>query len=113
MLAIFTLSSIPGNRLPDEKVAFQDKWAHLAAYAVGGGLAVHAGFSPIKAFLVTSLYGATDEMHQRFTPRRSCDIADWIADMLGGLLGTILTAYISKKRFASRYGKADAGDATI
>ena len=36
--------------------------------------------------VLVGLYGATDEFHQRFTPGRSCDVLDWVADVSGAVL---------------------------
>ncbi len=33
-----------------------------------------------------SLYGITDEFHQRFVPGRTCDVFDWAADTTGAAL---------------------------
>jgi VanZ family protein len=38
------------------------------------------------ALLITAAYGAFDEFHQSFTPTRSVDIFDWVADAAGGTL---------------------------
>ena len=38
------------------------------------------------AFQFVALYGAADEIHQRFVPNRSCDVLDWLADTLGASL---------------------------
>ncbi len=58
------------------------------------------GFSVWKAalaaLLVTSLYGALDEFHQWFTPNRSVDVFDWLADTVGG--STALLAAITHRR---------------
>ncbi len=35
------------------------------------------------AVLFVSLFGATDELHQHFTPTRSMDVWDWVTDTLG------------------------------
>ncbi len=37
-----------------------------------------------------SLFGITDEWHQSFTPGRSVEFADWIADTTGALLAVTL-----------------------
>jgi VanZ family protein len=37
----------------------------------------------ILAIGITSLYGASDEFHQFFTPNRSVEIFDWLADTAG------------------------------
>jgi VanZ family protein/UDP-2,3-diacylglucosamine pyrophosphatase LpxH len=33
------------------------------------------------------VFGATDEWHQWFVPGRSCELNDWMADVVGGCLG--------------------------
>jgi VanZ family protein len=42
------------------------------------------------ASLVVSVFGVTDELHQHFTPGRSMDFWDWVADSLGAVLATVL-----------------------
>jgi VanZ family protein len=36
--------------------------------------------------LATSVYGATDELHQLFVPQRSTELSDVVADSLGAAL---------------------------
>ena len=38
----------------------------------------------LLAFVITSVYGASDEFHQLFTPGRDCDVFDWLADTVAG-----------------------------
>jgi VanZ family protein len=38
------------------------------------------------AVAVASIYGVSDEFHQSFTPGRSVEIADWLADTCGAAL---------------------------
>jgi VanZ family protein len=44
----------------------------------------------VVAVLLVSLFGASDELHQYFTPGRSCDVFDWVADTLGASLAVSL-----------------------
>ena len=97
MALIFFASSVPGDQLPGH---FWDKAEHFLAY---GGLAVlfllpltdvkvdrlsaRAGF---LAVLFATLYGAFDEIHQAFTPERSPDVRDLLADGLGAALGVLV-----------------------
>ena len=46
------------------------QWAYAVAWAV----------------LIVSLFGATDEFHQHFTPGRSMDVLDWLADTCGAVV---------------------------
>ena len=39
----------------------------------------------ILAIVITSLYGMSDEFHQSFTPHRSVDVFDWLADTAGAV----------------------------
>jgi VanZ family protein len=42
------------------------------------------------ALVLTSAYAATDEIHQIFTPGRVPDIADWVADTIGGFVAVAI-----------------------
>lgn len=109
---IFGLSCIPGNDLPPAPSLLEylkgwiqpDKAVHLILYGGFGWLALRAfvlghpsrgllGVSLLAVILV-SAYGATDEWHQRFTPGRSCELFDWVADTCGGLLAVVIAAPI-------------------
>ena len=88
---IFLLSSQP--RLPDLPLTFDgaDKAAHALFFGILCALVVfgvgHRGRSALIAgVVVTSCYGALDEIHQMFVPGRSPDILDWVADTTGAAL---------------------------
>jgi VanZ family protein len=94
MGVIFFVSSVPGDHLPSH---MWDKLAHLLAYAglgilfllplCGGRLLQLRGATAAMAVLLTTLYGAFDEVHQAFTPDRSPDVRDLVADCLGAAVG--------------------------
>jgi len=94
MALLFFASSVPGDQLPGH---FWDKLEHLLAYAVLGVLFLiplaEARLSRVTvttgaiAVLLSTLYGAFDEVHQAFTPDRSPDVRDLLADCLGATLG--------------------------
>ena len=42
------------------------------------------------AILLASAYGALDEVRQSFTPGRSVEVDDWVADTLGACLAVTL-----------------------
>lgn len=71
----------------------QDKVAHLGLYAILGlGLAYGRSRAPVRPphlllILLGALYGATDELHQVFVSGRTPDPIDWLADIMGLLLG--------------------------
>ena len=101
MAIIFYLSA-QSNPLPVLTEYIWDKALHLVEY---GGLAcllyraiagegLHLTPAVLLALATTSVYGASDEWHQFFTPGRSADVHDWMADTLGGALGVAVYAVI-------------------
>lgn len=52
---------------------------------------------------ITSLYGMFDEFHQSFTPNRSADILDWLADTAGAATVCLLWhVFIHKNKASNR-----------
>lgn len=47
----------------------------------------------MAAFLLSSLYAASDEWHQSFIVGRDSSVTDWIADCLGCIL-SVLAMYV-------------------
>ena len=96
MAFIFVASSVPGNQLPG---GVWDKLAHLLVYAalgaffmipLSGGRVSRVTLVTAAASIVLScLYGVSDEVHQMFTPGRSPDILDVVADTLGAAVGAL------------------------
>jgi hypothetical protein len=95
MALIFALSSMSSPPGPDGWLS--DKAQHALAY---GGLAVvtlratsggrWSGASAgafAMAWLIATAYGASDELHQSFTPGRTSDLLDLRADAIGAALG--------------------------
>jgi VanZ family protein len=98
---IFWLSSLSGEKLARLGfVHIWDKAAHFLAFALGAMLLTcalrlstlwHWKTIALIAVLAIAIFGATDEWHQRYTPRRhGADVADWITDTIGALWGTLL-----------------------
>ncbi len=103
---IFALSSLsqPPPFVPPELLSL-DKLVHLAEYAVLGALlarALRAGGRPAArvfagALLLGSLYGASDELHQAFVPKRTAEVRDWAADSAGAALGAAAVAFLRRR----------------
>jgi VanZ family protein len=90
---IFTLSAVPSldTGLGTWDLAVR-KLAHLAEYAVLGGLLQRAlGREPL-ALLLGSAYAATDEIHQTFVAGRQGSPLDWLLDTAGVAAGVLLYA---------------------
>ena len=46
----------------------------------------------IISIIIVSVYGIFDEIRQSFTPGRSVEIGDWVADTVGAIVAIILYA---------------------
>ncbi|UCH36712.1 MAG: VanZ family protein [Armatimonadota bacterium] len=102
MAVIFWLSSesspVPGG------FDVPDKVAHFGAYAILGSLvwwaAAPAGLAPAAALaiVIAGLYGASDEIHQRFVPGRFADLADWFADVAGAVAAAVILTVVARRR---------------
>lgn len=73
-----------------------DKLVHLSLYACLGFVVLWAlRLTPLRhrpdvvwvAWVMTFLYGLSDEIHQSFVPGRSASVGDWMADGLGAIIG--------------------------
>lgn len=94
MCILFYLSHQPALGTPS-LFPGQDKVFHAGAYGVLGVLLLgstrlkHGGYTVVQAFLsltIASLYGISDEFHQSFTPGRTPEVLDWVADTTGAAL---------------------------
>ena len=52
----------------------------------------------ILAIGITSFYGMSDEFHQYFTPNRSAEIFDWLADTAGAVTAGLFWQVTTHKR---------------
>ncbi|UCH63850.1 MAG: VanZ family protein [Fidelibacterota bacterium] len=97
-MLIIGLSSIPGRSFPDIKYLSQDKLIHFGEYLIFGILVSQAMVFRVTArgriFLFTLLFagafGALDEVYQTLVPGRDNSFADWMADLLGVISGSLL-----------------------
>jgi VanZ family protein len=119
-VAITILSSMTPRQLASiSPFSLWDKAAHFLAFAGGAALLTLAlrwstSWRWRQIVLVTAaavaLFGVIDEYHQTFTPHRSgADLGDWIADVLGAVVGTIATS-LFHARSTRTHHLAPAGD---
>lgn len=103
---LFALSS--RSTLPGDLGGGLDKIAHFGAYTVLGLLlafgSLKSGLAPGWPLVIGLVYAASDEIHQRFVPGRSADVADWTADALGVVIGCLVLYRLRPDR--SRSGAA-------
>jgi hypothetical protein len=110
---IYRLSAIPGDALPRLPLGWwnADKFVHAVVYGVLGALCwrgargTFARDRPrrqqvLAAVVLTTLFGISDELHQAFTPFRSPDAFDVIADAIGGLAGALACVAVVARRRA-------------
>lgn len=102
-MGIFYLSSLPSIDVPPPFPHF-DKLFHFTLYTGFAFFVVRAvavqrarvdRFTLWLAIVISALYGASDELHQFFIPPRTCDVWDWMADLLGSVLGVFVYATIN------------------
>jgi VanZ family protein len=116
LIFIFVLSSIPGRDLPSIKFELSDKVAHFSVFGLLCFLFFYSlknqykyiklqKFAPEFAVLFTLIYGITDEIHQMYTPNRSSDILDVLADFLGALVMYLLIKLYLKKTSKAELNK--------
>jgi len=108
MAAIFGLSSIPSADMP--KFGLLDTIVKKGGHALGYGLLALSFLRGLKsdrtdissrwlyaAWLMATLYSATDEFHQSFVPGRHPAATDMLIDSLGAALSLfIATSYYKR-----------------
>ena len=111
-VVIFGLSSIPNNFAPSESAIPADKIAHAIEFAVLAVLVAwtlarsrSAGVTLTLAFaaaFISSAYGVTDEIHQRYVPGRDVTVGDFFADVGGAALGACVALTLGNGRVTRR-----------
>jgi len=115
MVAIFMLSALPANQLPNA-FDLNDKIKHFIAYFVLGiSLCLWVPNSKwrtkpviwsVLVILICTIFGISDEFHQSFVPGRSGnDLGDLIADFIGGLASPFLYLLVLKIAIFGRVPK--------
>ena len=98
-IILFTLTTLPAQSVPS--VGVSDKIEHLLAYLVLSILlyltllfqkksALLKNYAMLFTLLIVFAYGVLDEVHQLMIPGRSCELLDFLADVLGGIIGIII-----------------------
>lgn len=98
-----------GTSLPQDVVPVQtsdiDKFLHFTIYTVFAFLLTRQisedttrGRAVFGAVLIAAAFAAADEWHQRFIPGRFPELADWMADVAGAVLGAVIYAFVFGRR---------------
>ena len=106
--AIFFISSVDGNALPDLNRNGMDKIAHLIEFAVLAFLVMRAlrRFWPridlVAACAATTalvvICGVMDEGRQLLIPHRTCSVFDFMFDFVGASLGMLVFTHLEEER---------------
>ncbi|MDR0524936.1 MAG: VanZ family protein [Spirochaetaceae bacterium] len=106
LLGIWVLSSQRVLPQPKGILGF-DKVQHLLAYLVltlafGGWTSrkswkTRTLLTALGVMGAASVYGAVDEAHQFFVPGRDCNVWDWLADTLGGVVGSAMLVLANRR----------------
>ncbi len=105
-IALFIGTSIPIESVPSI-FEFHDKLEHTAAYfgltiLLNLSIIFQEKYPKIKlkhnliTFAAAVVYGIIDELHQMLIPGRSCELYDFVSDLIGILLG-LLAVYLMMK----------------
>ncbi len=106
---IFYLSSIghyPVN-LSREGYQLVSSIVHLILYIALAGLWFLAFYynglgkrkALIIAFLISIVYGVTDEWHQSFVVGREAHLSDWLLDFFGSIIGVLIGSLKNKLKY--------------
>jgi VanZ family protein len=113
--AIFVFSSLPSRELPDfgSWDVLAKKGAHgleygLLAVSLWGGLSWKKKLWWL-AIVAAAAYGATDELHQSFTPGRHPSVIDVGIDTAGAAVAIAVCGLIMKSRKRSRTSSRSPG----
>ncbi len=105
MLAIAAFSSTPGGKLPN--FGSWDAWVKKAGHVIGYALLAVSFWRAIDysrnriwiAWMLSVLYGLTDEFHQSFVPGRHPSLIDaFLFDGGGAVLGLLIIRLIRMSR---------------
>jgi VanZ family protein len=98
MAMIFAVSALSEPPAPP---GIGDKTGHFLAYAglgvvtlratSGGALSGLRSGAALAAWAISAIYGASDEVHQRFVPGRTADLLDLRADAAGAAAGIVVS----------------------
>jgi VanZ family protein len=112
MAMLFGFSSLSTLPPPPGQISYYE--VHVGAYAIlglltsralaGGRLRNVTRSVTLGAIVISSLYGVSDEYHQRFVPGREFDTFDMLADAIGSVIGAFAVGAwsIIKRRSETR-----------
>jgi VanZ family protein len=112
-LLMVAIGAIPGEAT-ELSAKIPDKLLHFTAYSfltccIYRSLSCGLLSRAVRTVMIVGVLGALDENIQRFMPYRSCDLKDWIFDLLAAFFSVVVLSFI----FAIANPKVKAGSRTI
>lgn len=96
IVATLILTLMPAKEVPDVFI-FWDKMQHSLCFAALAFVGLLAYKKAMPMCVSLSIYGILIELMQTFlTSTRHGDVLDWVADMVGIVVGTLFVALIKK-----------------
>lgn len=94
-LAVMVVLASGRSQVAAPPIVDIDKLVHFSVFGLLATLVVRSPGLPRvwPAALLVSLFGIADEFRQSFTPGRSVEVADWLADTGGACLAVALYAF--------------------
>lgn len=95
LLAIMVVIASGRSHIAAPPVVGVDKLIHFSVFGLlATAVARCPGVHRFRyAILIVSLFGISDEIRQSFTPGRSVEFADWVADTTGAVIAIVLYAF--------------------
>lgn len=98
IILVIGISSVPGEHISDFKWLYEDKLLHAVEFMIFGILVTRVFVFKMAqrvkifliAFLIAGIFGALDETYQILIPGRESSYADWVADLVGAALGSLV-----------------------
>jgi VanZ family protein len=99
-LAVMVVIASGRSQVAAPPVVNIDKVIHFSIFGLLASLVARCpGVHRFRyAILVVSCFGIADEIRQSFTPGRSVEFADWIADTTGAVTAVVLYAFWPRYR---------------
>jgi VanZ family protein len=106
VVTIFTLSGASRIAVPEIGLQFsRDKVAHFLVFGLLATSLLRIPYfnnrgwrGAAAAAIITICFGGFDELRQSFTPGRSVEFADWLADSSGAIVAVVAYRYLSPYR---------------
>ncbi|WP_208506629.1 VanZ family protein [Roseivirga sp. E12] len=110
-LVLAVLMLLPQESFPESKLLSYDKLAHLGVFAILSGLLLFGALKTkvlgktktsllVRSLTISIVYSAGLEFLQQFSPGRSTDIYDLVANVAGAIFGVLVFYIFNKNKFA-------------